>query len=92
MSVPTPSRPPRLWRATAWISGTVLALAIILALGSAVGRLNQSLALLDRPDTTAESFRAMIDTSLDRTKLGLLAGVLTAPIYLLFLIQYHRCR
>jgi hypothetical protein len=90
---PVPSSPSaRLWRAIAWISGTILALAIIIALGSAVGRLGQSLDLLDQPDTTAASFEAMTERSLARTKLGLLVGVLTAPVYLVSLVQLHRQR
>lgn len=92
MSTGPTKRTKRLWLATAWASGSVLALAVILALGSTIWRLQQSLDLLDRPETTAESFRAMIDTSLDRTKLGLLIGVLTAPVYLLSLVQIHRRR
>ena len=88
---PTP-RPTRLWRAVTWASGSILVLAVILALGSTVWRIQQSLDLLDQPGTTAESFRAMIETSLDRTKLGLLIGMLAAPVYLLSLIQLHRRR
>ena len=69
MSSPPPSRPPHLWRAAAWISGTVLALAIILALGSTVWRLQQSLDLLDQPDTSPAAFEEMTEAALDRTKL-----------------------
>ena len=86
------TRTGRLWLATVWISGAVLALAIIIALGSTVWRLQQSLDLLDRPDTTPEKFRDMIEYSLNWTKFGLLVGVLVVPIYIFSLIQHHRYR
>lgn len=92
MILTPPSQGPRLWRAAAWISGTVLALAIILALGSTVWRLQQSLDLLDQPDISSAAFEEMTESSLNRTKLGLLLGLLTAPIYLLSLIQLLRHR
>ena len=66
MSAPSTSRTARLWRITAWISGTILALAVILALGSTVWRLQQSLDLLDQPGTTAGSFEDMTETSVAR--------------------------
>jgi NADH:ubiquinone oxidoreductase subunit 6 (subunit J) len=90
---PAPSSSPAtIWRAIAWVSGAILALAIILALGSTVRRLQQSLDVLDQPDTTAASFEAMTERSLARTKLGLLVGVLTAPVYIVSLIQHYRHR
>lgn len=92
MSSTSSSRNHLFWRITAWISGTVLTLAVLLALGSTVWRLQQSLDLLDQPDTTASTFEDMTTSSLARTKLGLIIGVLTAPVYLISIIKHYRHR
>lgn len=92
MSSPPPSRAHRIWRATAWISGSTLALAVILALGSTVWRLLQSLELLDQPDATSAAFEAMTESALARTRLGLVIGIIAAPVYLIALVRQYRTR
>lgn len=90
--MPSASSPTRLWSYAAWIFGTLLALSILLALGATVWRMEQTYNIVDSDIAGAEDYRAMIDTSLHWSRVGLFIGIPAALLYVASLVQLYRGR
>jgi len=85
-------RTKRRWLLILWCCGLLLALSIILGMGSTLNRLRQTVQLTDDPSLSEATYEEMIQGTLLAGKLGLVFGVLAFSGYLGAVLMHHRAR
>ena len=91
-SVQKLQRTKRRWLLVLWCSALLLALSIILGMGSTLNRLRQTVQLTDDPSLSEATYEEMIQGTLLAGKLGLVFGVLAFSGYLGAVLMHHRAR
>jgi|GEM_PF-2555279 len=91
---PTPQKRPgsRPWLITAVVCGLLLVTAILLGLGTSLGRLGNTMKLMDQPGTRSEDFAHLAEDSVRTTRYSLYAGAPIALLYLTALVMYRRSK
>ena len=85
-------RTKRRWLLILWCCGLLLALSVILGMGSTLNRLRQTVQLTDDPSLSEATYEEMIQGTLLAGKLGLVFGVLAFSGYLGAVLMHHRAR
>jgi len=85
-------RTKRRWLLILWCCGLLLALSVILGMGSTLNRLRQTVQLTDDPSLSEATYEEMIQDTLLAGKLGLVFGVLAFSGYLGAVLMHHRAR
>ena len=82
----------RRWLLILWCCALLLALSIILGMGSTLSRLKQTVQLTDDPSLSETAYEEMIQGTLLAGKLGLVFGVLAFSGYLCAVLMHHRAK
>ena len=85
-------RTKRRWLLILWCCALLLALSIILGMGSALSRLGQTIQMTDDPFLSEAAHEEMIQSTLLAGKRGLVFGVLAFSGYLGAVLMHHRAR
>ena len=80
------------WLIATILSGVLLALCVLVGLGAAVWKMQQTMTLVDDISTTDAAFKTMVDRAILWSKIGLGSGFLAFLVYLFSFFTHHRLK